>query len=167
MNIQIINCQAGRDSFDTEGRTDVKTVPCITVVSCLEGAYDVVINGEPYTIRGGECFYTPEDAAQTIVHHICPDGRPMRAQWLYMAILVNGKYDLKKYYDIPYKLPPHTAERVNNYINVFIDNVFRQDLTGQIRRTYAEYGILNELIGCGRPAEFRYSKMLETVLRQR
>ena len=40
----------------------------------------------------------------------------------------------------------------------------RNDLTGQIKRHYIEYGILNELIDCAESVEFKDSKKLDAVL---
>ena len=164
MNIQIVNCRAASHTFTTEGETDRKSVSCITVVSCLQGEYEVCIDGEPYTIGAGEIFYTPEDADQKIIHHLCPDGTPMKAQWVYITVLINEKFNLKKYYDIPRKLPPDTSRKINEYISAFMKYSSRNDLTGQIKRHYIEYGILNELIDCAESVEFKDSKKLDAVL---
>ncbi|MBQ7379459.1 MAG: helix-turn-helix transcriptional regulator [Clostridia bacterium] len=164
MNVEILNCLASAHTFEIEGQSDQKTVPFITVVSCLEGSYELLIDGKPYTIHAGECFYTPEYAEQKIIHHVCPDGTPMRAQWVYITVLINQKHNLKRYYDIPCKLPPEASRKIHAYISEFRANQARQDLTGQITRQYLQYGILYELIGCGKAVECKDSIKLETVL---
>ena len=164
MNIQILQCLAGGHTFEAEGQTDHKSIPFITVVSCLEGSYELQIDGRPFTVEAGECFYTPEDADQTIIHHLCPDGSPMRAQWVFLTVLINQKHNLKRYYDIPCKLPAKTGERINQYITQLKADEAKQDLATQIKRRYLEYAILNELIECGKPIDCKDSQKLESVL---
>lgn len=166
MNIQILQCLAGGHTFEVEGQTDAKSIPFITVVSCLEGSYELQIDGLPYTVQAGECFYTPEDAEQIIVHHLCPDGSPMRAQWVFLTVLINQKHNLKRYYDIPCKLPAPSAAKISQYIAQLKDSESYQDLGAQVKRRYLEYAILNELIECGKPIECKDSQKLETVLQQ-
>jgi len=164
MNIQILQCLAGGHTFEVEGQTDAKSIPFITVVSCLEGSYELLIDGQPYTVGAGECFYTPEDADQKIVHHLCPDGSPMRAQWVFLTVLINQKHNLKRYYDIPCKLPAASGARISQCITQLRADDGKQDLAAQIKRRYLEYAILNELIECGKPIKFKDSQKLETVL---
>lgn len=164
MNIQIMHCLASAHTFEIEGQSDYKTVPFITVVSCLQGSYELVIDGVPYIINKGECFYTPEDSEQKIIHHICEDGNPMKAQWVYITVMINGKYNLKKYYDIPCKLPPEASRRISEYISEFRIYATKQDLTSHIKRHYLEYAILNELISCSHTVECKDSQKLEIIL---
>lgn len=164
MMVQITNCQAGYNTFKTDKQTDIKSVPCITIVNCIVGTYEIYINGEKYIINQGECFYTPEGAEQVIIHHLPEDGGYMQAQWLYMTVLVNNKFDLKKYYDIPVKLSGSTGIKIGEYISEYKKHTNTLNLTSRIKRNYLEYAVLHELIENGSEIPFNLSKKLENAI---
>ncbi len=168
MDICIKTCFAGQGIFQQEGQTDHKRLSCMTVVQCLSGCYEVFLGTEHFFVREGEIFYTPEHIRQTIIHHLPDNGpeRVMRAQWVYLNVLVNQKYNLPKYAAIPHHFSAEDSREMGCYLTGYIDTSASEGVGVEVRRNFFAYGILDQLLSYSHPIPSHAIHKLEPVLQQ-
>ena len=64
----------------------IKVLPYLSIVQSVEGSYDIALGrGDMQQTGDGGFFIAPAHIQQTIVHHVDPRSKRMRARWLFLS----------------------------------------------------------------------------------
>ena len=91
-SLEIRSWSTGQMRCSCEMLTHKKSLSCFSVVQAAEGAYELALDGGPYTVVGaGEVFISPAGAVQNIIHHNDRTSGKMAARWVFIDLFVNGE----------------------------------------------------------------------------
>jgi len=105
-NINIKFYHSSNLTFDEPVVVHEKSLPYLTVAQSVEGKYGISIDrGEVSCTDEMGVFFSESRKHQTITHLAGKTGL-MKAQWIFMNVIINDKYSLDDIYDFPRIFPP-------------------------------------------------------------
>ncbi len=118
-----------------------KSLPFLSIVQALEGSYCIGIDSPKQQLNTGAygAFIAPADKMQYITHYVDPTTEVMRAQWIFLDVIINGLYRLDDVYDFPVLLPAHYNLKVCELISEIENN---NNLCDNLSDTYKLIKIL-------------------------
>ena len=92
--------------FTENGLYHQKSLPLLSVVQAIEGSYGISIGTQVQQFTGTMgAFIAPSRKMQYITHFLNPETANMRAQWIFLDIMINQQYRIDDLYDFPTLLP--------------------------------------------------------------
>ena len=92
--------------FTQNGLRHIKSLPYLSIVQSVEGSYGIQIDRSPVMTTGDLGFFVaPRDKMQYITHYVNPTTGRMRAQWIFLDVIINHKFQLEELYDFPVVYP--------------------------------------------------------------
>ena len=133
---------------DIEGLHHIKSLPWLSVVQSVEGSYEITLGeGATENTGTGGFFIAPSHIKQDILHRSDPITRKMYNRWVFLDVVINGKYRLEYIYDFPVILP----EAYKKTMNDLFDELFStSDICDQMS---IYYQIVKTLLSVGRIKE--------------
>lgn len=119
---------------DLEGLRHIKSLPWLSVVQSVEGSYEISLEGGATEKTGtGGFFVAPSHLKQNILHRSDPTTRKMYNRWVFIDVVINGKYRLEYIFDLPVILP----ELYKKAMNELFDELFsKSDICDQMSVYY-------------------------------
>ncbi len=134
--------------FTEDGLFHQKSLPVLSVVQALEGAYEFGLTPDgQQRVDAPGAFVAPSGRMQYITHRVHPATGVMRAQWLFLDVLVNQTMRLDDLFDFPSVLPAACAEPVRTLLG---EVASAGSLCGQLA---ALYRLLDVLLPLGQQKE--------------
>lgn len=136
-----------------------KILPYLSIVQSVKGSYSIKIGNRPTECTGsGGFFIAPANTLQVIDHNLDPESKTMENRWLFIDIVINGKYRPDFIYDFPTLVPKETQTEMNS----LFDELFEND---DIFDKYSIcYRIMKLLISLGTPKISIHCKDLQNVI---
>lgn len=136
-----------------------KVLPSLSIVQSVKGSYSIKLgNGSIHNTDSGGFFIAPANVLQTIEHHIDQESKIMNNRWLFIDMVINGKYRPDFIYDFPTIIPKENQAEMNS----LFDELF---MCKNIFDRYSIcYQIMKLLIAMGSPKKSSYNKDLENVI---
>lgn len=160
MNVGVNIVLKGAHNFTVEGETHYKSLPYISIVNAITGSYEVSINGGPMLkVSEGDCFFTPANSHQMIIHHPPIGKTPMSAQWIFMDIRVNGAYYFQQFYEIPTLIPRPFSSQLCEYIKSYCETD-EKGIFEDVHRKKIIYSIVELLIELSTPLQKKINERL-------
>jgi AraC-like DNA-binding protein len=146
MTIQTIDVRqhsASGGTFTENGLYHQKSLPLLSVVQAIEGSYGIGIDTKVQQSTGAMgAFIAPSRKMQYITHFINAKTGIMRAQWIFIDIIINQQYRIDDLYDFPTLLPKNYQSSIHD----IIQNCNKEkDLCANLSEIYKLIGILLEL----------------------
>ena len=105
-SVDIKYYHAATAGFEKDGLLHVKSLPYLSIVQSMIGTYSVSIgSSKTYNTVFGGAFIAPAHKIQRIQHNLDKQQRIMRAQWIFLDIILNDTYRLEEIYDLPVICP--------------------------------------------------------------
>ena len=116
--IDIKQYHATADVVVTEdGLFHKKSLPVLSVVQSVEGSYAIGIDTEQQVQTGDMgAFIAPPEKLQYITHCVDSVTKVMRAQWIFMDVIINGYYNINDLFEFPVILPRQYQKNVYEII---------------------------------------------------
>lgn len=136
-----------------------KILPHLSIVQSVKGSYGIKIGNRTMESTGdGGFFIAPANILQTIEHNLNPQSGTMENRWLFVDMVINGKYRPDFIYDFPTILPKEKQTEMNSLFDELFD-------TDDIFDKYSIcYRIMKLLISIGTPKESIHGKTLQNVI---
>lgn len=122
-DIHVKNYLADQHFFDNcDGLFHSKKLPFLSIVQSLEGFYSIQIDDGPVmqTTEMG-AFIAPANKLQNITHNANSKTGNVKNQWIFLDILINGRYLIDEIFEFPLILPEKYQAEVNNIISSVIE----------------------------------------------
>ena len=89
------------ETSDIDGRQHIKQLPFLSIVQSKKGSYGIKLgNNERYETANGGFFIAPSYITQDIIHHNNNENI-FSSRYLFVDIIVNGKYHMDDIFDFP------------------------------------------------------------------
>ena len=133
--------EAGMDSLFSDGEIHKKELPFLSLAQSLEGHYALKVNDDSvvYTTENG-VFIAPSRKMQTITHRVNPCTGIMRIQWIFLDVLINGRYSIDDLFSFPVILPIEWQEEIHKIIATVASN--QESLCEKLSNVYRLLSIL-------------------------
>lgn len=155
--VQLETLLASHGICTQEGLHHIKTLPYLSVVSCLEGSYTLSLaEGRPFDIPAGCAFIAPAGILQDITHHLSEKG-VMKMCWVFLDMRINGIYTLDDLYTFPVLLTPEQCAEFQPLILALIQG--QPTLLDSCRRSRIGYMLVEKLLTLAVPKE-RYDSAI-------
>lgn len=134
-------------------------LPYLSIVQSMEGSYGIKLGARKAEQTGsGGFFIAPANILQTIDHNLDPETKAMKNRWLFIDMVINGKYRPDFIYDFPTLIPKEKQKQMN----LLFDELFSTD---DIFDKYSIcYQIMKLLISIGTPKESIHGRALQNVI---
>jgi len=117
-----------------------KSLPFLSVVQSVEGGYGISIDSDDEQMTGTMgVFIAPKEKMQYIKHYTSPETGVMRAQWIFLDVIINDMYRLDDIYDFPVLLPTEYNRQV---YHIIADVERKRDLCDKLSNIYKLIKIL-------------------------
>ena len=136
-----------------------KILPHLSIVQSVKGSYGIKIgNRDTESTESGGFFIAPANTLQTIDHNLDPKSQTMENRWLFIDMVINGKYRPDFIYDFPTILPRERQSEMNS----LFEELFHAD---DIFDKYSIcYQIMKLLLSLGTPKVSIHGKDLQNVI---
>ena len=115
--IDVENYHATEAVFIEDGLFHKKSLPVLSVVQSVEGSYAIGIDTERQVQTGTMgVFIAPPEKIQYITHCVDPVTQVMRAQWIFLDVIINGYYRINDMFEFPVLLPGEYQSKVYEII---------------------------------------------------
>jgi len=105
-SIDIKYYHAGMANFTIHGLSHIKSLPYLSIAQSLTGNYLVSIDNSPeFLTDNGGAFIAPANKLQSITHKLDSKSSIMKAQWLFLDVMINGQYHFDDIFEFPVILP--------------------------------------------------------------
>jgi len=109
-------------NFEKDGLLHIKSLPYLSIVQSVVGTYSVSIDSSKvYNTVSGSAFIAPAHKIQHIQHNLDKQQGIMRAQWIFLDVILNDTYRLEEIYDFPIILPPKYNAQLQDAISMILN----------------------------------------------
>lgn len=115
--IDVLSYNYGFFETDCENIIHKKSLPVLSVVQSEKGSYDIALDGgKSYSTGENGVFIAPANSFQEITHHNDSILKKMRAQWLFLDVLINNKHHIDGILKFPVIMPREYNEKIRQIL---------------------------------------------------